>query len=204
MPGTGESEVPNDSCNNWPLNSNNVLSSPKVANLELKTKDFDKDRVSLQNANARLGVTKRLIREAKLNFAKLQEEYSRVHDERDMLRDNTNLVATEACKSNAAKKTMLESQMQNQKQNNTTIERHLHHIINSAGLDERKSNILLNNLEQVIEDNSKDTERLRLAIANAKKSYRDTLESKQEGLRRLGVPEKEVLLIDVLLENVIV
>ena len=83
---------------------------------------------------------------------------------------------------------MLEHELMNQKQDNSTIERHLHHIINSAGLGEEKANILLSNFEEFIEQNDKEVERLELAIARAKKKYNDALELKKQELIKLGVP----------------
>jgi hypothetical protein len=167
----------------------------------MKTKDYGKDTISLQNTNARLALTKRGIREAKLNFAKLQEDYSKLQSQRDMLRDRTNDATTEACKENNQKKASLEDKMMHQKQDNLTIERHLIHLINSAGLNEQKSNMLLSNLEEFIEDNDKETERLKLDIAHATKKYHDALEVKQQDLRKLGVPEEQVQALDVLLDS---
>jgi hypothetical protein len=178
---------------------NNIVS--QVANLEIKTKDLEKDNVSLQNTNARLAVTRRLIREAKRNHARLEEDYLKVQNERDMLRDNTSEVTIDACKENIEKRTMLENKIHSQKESNSTIERHLHHIINSAGLDERQSKLLLANLEEIIEDNDKLTERLTLEIATAMKSYHRALESRQEELRKRHVPNEEVQSIDVLSES---
>lgn len=169
--------------------------------MEIKTKDLAKDSVSLEYTNARLAVTRRLIREAKRDRARLEEEYSTVQNERDMLRDRTSEVAIEACKENIEKRTLLENKIHSQKESNSTIERHLHHIINSAGIDERQSNLLLANLEEIIEDNDKLTERLTLEIATAKESYHRALEARQEELRKMHVPNEEVQSIDVLSER---
>eukprot|EP00804_Cyclotella_cryptica_P029476 CCRYP_011280-RA/>CCRYP_011280-RA protein AED:0.34 eAED:0.34 QI:3004/1/1/1/1/0.66/3/96/254 len=170
----------------------------QVAILEFKTKDLGKDSVSLENTNARLAVTRRLIREAKLNYSRLQDEYSKVQHERDMLRARTSEVAIEACKENIEKRSMLENKIHTQKEAHTTIEQHLHHIINSAGLDERQSNLLLSNLEEFIADNDKITEKLTLEIATAMKSYHKALECRQEELRKMHVPNEEVISIDIL------
>lgn len=175
-----------------------VLHFYQVSNLELQTKNYDKDSTSLQNTNARLALTKRRIREAKLSFAKLQGDYSKLEQERDMLRDRTNEATTAACKVNANKKSILEHQMMNQKQNNSIMERHLRHIIHSAGLDEDKASMLLRNIDEFIQENEKELERLELAIAGAKKKYDRTLETRREELRRLGVAEAELLKLDAL------
>jgi hypothetical protein len=71
---------------------------------------------------------------------------------------------------------MLENEIQYQKESHYITERHLQHIINSADLDERQSKLLLANLEEIIEDNDKLTERLTLEIATAMKWHHRALE----------------------------
>lgn len=166
--------------------------------MEIQTKDYAKDSISLQNTNARLALTKKRIREAKLSFAKLQEDYSKLEAERNMLRDRTNEATTVACKQNIHKKAILEHQMMGQKQNNSIMERHLRHIIHSAGLDEDKASMLLRNIDEFIQENEEEVERLELAIAGAKKRYDKALQSRREELRRLGISEAELQTLDVL------
>lgn len=165
--------------------------------MEIKTKDYNKDMISLQSTNARLALTKQRIRQARLNFAKLEEDYANLQSERDLLRDRTKEATMLACKDNVQKKALLEQKLLSQKQDNSTIERHLRHIVASAGLDERKAKALLSNLEEFVEDNEKEVEKLELAIAHAKKKYDEDLKSKQNELRLLGFTDVEILSLDV-------
>ena len=136
--------------------------------MERKTKTYTKDSRSLANTNARLALTKRRIRDAKQKFAKLQEDYSKLQRDTDMLRDGNHEATTIACKENAQKKVILENILMHQKEENLLMERHLHHIIHSAGLEEETSNLLRSNLETFLEENETEVERLELAIACTK------------------------------------
>lgn len=118
-----------------------------------------------------------------------------------MLRDRTAEASVFACKENARRKAVLEDRLMNQKQDNATIERHLYHIINSAGLNEQKAAMLLSNFEKFVEENAKEVERLVLAIARAKKNYGEALEAKKVELNKLGVSGEDILTLDVLADK---
>lgn len=171
--------------------------SEQVETLEVKTKDKEKDAISLKNTNARLVATKKAVRDAKESFLRLQEMYAKVEDERNRLRGGLFDATKEACRVNAKKKAVLQSKLRGQKQTNSTIERHLHHILHSSGLDEEKSIALLSNVDTFLEEKSEDAEKLNLALANATKSYINVLKNCREELLRLGVPKEDIESIDV-------
>lgn len=128
----------------------------------------------------------------------LQEEHSQVQEETEILRNRTDAAIAAARTENDQKKAILEYNMNIQKRDNSILQRHLQHTINSAGLSEDKANILLKNLEKFIECNDTEAEKLELAIARAKKKYHQALETRQQDLRALGIPEEEVQSLDIL------
>lgn len=145
--------------------------SVKVTTLECKTKDKEKNANSLKTTNARLSVARKAIVEARIQYKQLQEKYGMIEEERDSLRKGTQGAASEACKTDRMKQDLLHDKMREQRKSNDIIEQHLQHIARSAALDRSKTDVLISNLHEFIQQNSQEMEKLNLVIATTTKEY---------------------------------
>ena len=171
--------------------------SEKVTALEIKTKDKTKHATSLKSTNARLAATRKAIREAAVKYKQLQEQFGSVQEERDGLRGGIGNATSLACKADAAKHNVLDSKLTEQNKKNVILEQHLEHIVHSAGLDREKSETLKSDLNDFIQDNNKEVERLNLSIAKATKSYNEALDSCRTELLQCGCSQAEIDSINV-------
>lgn len=157
--------------------------SEKVVLLTSKTKDKEKDSMSLRNTNARLSVARKAIVEARIHFKELQDKFVAVDEERNNLQSGIEDAKSAVVEQDLQTKAVLQQKLENQQDRNTTVEAHLMHISASAGLKDDKTQILKDNMEDTLMQTNQDIDRLRIRIANATTKYNDArLELQKRGI----------------------
>mmetsp|Transcript_6305 Transcript_6305/g.13732 ORF Transcript_6305/g.13732 Transcript_6305/m.13732 type:complete len:464 (+) Transcript_6305:71-1462(+) len=164
----------------------------KISHLDSKMKDKEKDGTTLRNTKFRISSTQNSIQDAKQRFKCLKENYDDVKAERNRLRDSISDAALEASKKFIRKKETLNEKLSEQYERNIIVERHLQHILHSSGLEENRSNVLTANINEYLHENNKETEKLQLAIANAKKLYDSDLILFMKNMSKHGIPENKI------------
>ncbi len=155
-------------------------------------KDRGKEEISLRNTKFRISSIQKSIQDAKQRLNCLKEHYEDVHTERNRLRYSISDAPLEASKTNSEQKEILNEKLSEQCKRNTILERHLQHILYSSGLEDNRSNMLSASMCEYFHENSKEVEKLTLAVANAKKLCNTDLISFTTKMLRHGVPESKI------------
>ena len=167
--------------------------SEKVVTLECKTKDKEKDSVSLRNTNARLSAARKAIVEARAQYKQLQEKFNAVELERDSLTaSNIHDVSANVIEEDLKRQNVLKKVLEQTKDTNIVIEQHLQHTASSAGLQPEKAEALLHNMQEFLDQYNVNLERLNLNIAQATDSYKKQLHSCRSELLKRGVSREKV------------
>lgn len=151
-----------------------------------------KDEIILNNTKLRISLTQNCIQDAKQRFKCLKENYEDVEAERNQLRDSISVAALEASKENIRKKEILNEKLSKQQERNVIVERHLQHILHSSGLKKNRSNVLTANINEYLHENDKEVEKLKLAIANAKRLFDSDVILFMKKMSQRGVPENKI------------
>ena len=162
--------------------------SEKVALLTSKTKNKEKDSMSLRNTNARLSVARKAIVEARIHFKELQDKFAVVEEERNTLQSGVEDAKSAVVEQDLQTKAVLQQKLENQQDRNATVEAHLMHISASAGLKIDKTQILKDNMEDTLIQTNLDIDKLRIRIANATRKYNDA----RRELQNRGISSDEL------------
>ncbi|KAL3810804.1 hypothetical protein ACHAXA_006834 [Cyclostephanos tholiformis] len=172
-----------------------------VATLTCETRDKEKNATSLRSTNLRLKATRKATVEARIKYKQLQEKFNATVEERNILQEGVHDVTSNIFKSDATKAKLLRDELESRKNLNAIIQRHLQHTLSSAGLDTAKSDALLSSMQEFIEQNDRDMEKLFVAIFRDEQAYDESLRSCRSELEARGVLNAQIDMIDVLNRN---
>ena len=148
------------------------MNSVKVIDLKTQTKDKEKDKISLQAANARLSATRRAIRESREEHKKLQLNVDAIKgDIEEVMKKGSGGKLQGVLSSNVAKREALEDSLASQMKKNDIINLHLQHTLASAGLSKDESAEITANISEFVTQKNKEIDRLTMMIAQETEEY---------------------------------
>jgi hypothetical protein len=148
------------------------MNSVKVIDLKTQTKDKEKDKISLQAANARLSATRRAIRESREEYKKLLRNVDAIKgDIEEVMKKGSGGKLQGVLSSNVAKREALEDSLASQMKKNDIINLHLQHTLASAGLSKDESAEITTNIGEFVTQKNKEIDKLTMMIAQEKEEY---------------------------------
>lgn len=177
---------------------NQKLSEPlaKVSNeiTELKTllKERNKDQMALRNANSRLSSITKQSSSVKGKLQQLQDEYSAVERERDLLYNNFEQAIQRVKAQSDFNNQTLEQRLYAAEANVEKAALQVEEIIRSANLDSNEVARMIGALSQMLSAKEDVLKDLKFSVVKLQKAFNDSREAFVAKMKGFGIPMEDI------------
>lgn len=177
---------------------NQKLSEPlakvtaEIAELKTNLKERNKDQMALRNANSRLGAITKASSTVKQKLQALQEEYSAVERERDILYNNFEQSVQRVRAQTDFHNQALEQRLLAAEANVEKAALQVEEIIRSANLDSAEVTRMVSALNQMLSAKEDVLKDLKFGVVKLQKTYNDTRDAFLAKMKEFGIPQEEI------------
>eukprot|EP01038_Epipyxis_sp_PR26KG_P016054 gene16054-21802_t len=180
------------------IQANQKLSEPlaevstEIALLQKELKERVKDQMALKNANSRLLAIGKSSSVMKTKLAGLEEEYSVVEKERDVLYGTFEESISRIKQQSEFHNEALEQRLMAAESNVEKAAIQVEEIIRAANLDANEVTRMMTSLNQMLSAKEEVLRDVKLTAIKLQKSFNDSLETLVAKMKEMGIPDEEI------------
>jgi len=177
---------------------NKKLSEPltralkEVEKLRHELANYQKDKMSLQNAKSRLHVLETQLRDLTWEHEVLEQRFHHVEKERDELYDKFENTIYDVQQKSGFKNILLERKLQAINESLEKKESQLSEVINAANLDPNLLGTVSKKLDDVLDAKNGAIKDLQYELARVTKAHNDVIRVYESKLTEFGIPVEEL------------
>jgi len=177
---------------------NKKLSEPltralkEVEKLRHELANYQKDKMSLQNAKSRLHVLETQLRDLTWEHEVLEQRFHHVEKERDELYEKFEATIYDVQQKSGFKNILLERKLQAINESLEKKESQLSEVINAANLDPNLLGTVSKKLDDVLDAKNGAIKDLQYELARVTKAHNDVIRVYESKLTEFGIPVEEL------------
>merc|ERR1719247_3497944 len=177
---------------------NKKLSEPltralkEVEKLRHELANYQKDKMSLQNAKSRLHVLETQLRDLTWEHEVLEQRFHHVEKERDELYEKFESTIYDVQQKSGFKNILLERKLQTINESLEKKESQLSEVINAANLDPNLLGTVSKKLDDVLDAKNGAIKDLQYELARVTKAHNDVIRVYESKLTEFGIPVEEL------------
>jgi len=177
---------------------NKKLSEPltralkEVEKLRHELANYQKDKMSLQNAKSRLHVLETQLRDLTWEHEVLEQRFHHVEKERDELYEKFESTIYDVQQKSGFKNILLERKLQAINESLEKKESQLSEVINAANLDPNLLGTVSKKLDDVLDAKNGAIKDLQYELARVTKAHNDVIRVYESKLTEFGIPVEEL------------
>nr|XP_006641204.2 PREDICTED: growth arrest-specific protein 8 isoform X1 [Lepisosteus oculatus] len=164
----------------------------EVAELQKQLANYEKDKVSLAGAKARLKVADKEMKDLKWEHEVLEQRFSKVQAERDELYQKFVKAIQEVQQKSGFKNLLLERKLSALTETLEKKEAQLNEVLSASNLDPTALTIVTRKLEDVLDSKNVAIKDLQYELARVCKAHNDLLRTYEAKLHAFGIPVDEL------------
>mmetsp|Transcript_25394 Transcript_25394/g.65624 ORF Transcript_25394/g.65624 Transcript_25394/m.65624 type:complete len:475 (+) Transcript_25394:23-1447(+) len=177
---------------------NKKLSEPltralkEVEKLRHELANYQKDKMSLQNAKSRLHVLETQLRDLTWEHEVLEQRFSAVEKERDELYEHFENTIYEVQQKSGFKNILLEKKLEAQAESLEKKEAQLAEVLNASNLDPTILGTVAKKLDDVLDAKNAAVKNLQYELDRVTKAHNDVIRVYESKLTEFGIPVEEL------------
>ncbi|MGH0148814.1 UNVERIFIED_CONTAM: hypothetical protein FKN15_021922 [Acipenser sinensis] len=164
----------------------------EVTELQKQLANYQKDKVSLAGAKARLKVADKEMKDLKWEHEVLEQRFSKVQDERDELYQKFIKAIHEVQQKSGFKNLLLERKLHALTDTLEKKEVQLNEVLSASNLDPTALTVVTRKLEDILDSKNNAIKDLQYELARVCKAHNDLLRTYETKLRAFGIPVDEL------------
>jgi chromosome segregation ATPase len=164
----------------------------ELAELHKQLSSYERDKVSLANAKARLKVQESELKSLRWEHEVLEQRFAQVQQERDELYARFTMAIHEVQQKSGLKNILLEKKLSTLTDTLEKKEAQLTEVISAANLDPSALTLVTRKLEDVLDSKNGAIRDLQYELARVCKAHNDLIRTYEAKLGSFGVPAEEL------------
>lgn len=164
----------------------------QVKELQLALTNYDKDKISLRHARARLTNMEEVRKTLEEDLNKLKKEYTDTENKREKLYEGFEETVISVQKYGGVRNTVLERMLDEYKDLFEVKKSQFTSVLQASNLDPVVLQNVTKKLDDVLTNKNEQVNELRYELAKISKAHDDLVRVYESKLRELGVPEEEL------------
>lgn len=170
----------------------------KVKELQLALTNYDKDKISLKHARARLSKQQEAKKSLIDELATLKATYAKTEEDRDKMYTNFEKTVMSVQQKRGAKNEVLERMLDGYRDMFEVKKAQFTSVLRASNLDPVVLQNVTKKLDDVLTSKNEQISELKYEVAKIQKAHDDLVRVYEKKLRELGVPEDELNLEEVI------